>query len=194
MLLVIPIFALCGCAALQPAVSRTSAPDKANGYVAGAFTKARTSGSYALILRNMDTGDKITISMGEDTIFQKNLTDQVVSYAVPPGTYSVSDWAVYDALTTQIETEGEITNKYLSSPFTVKAGAVTFIGRFDMTSTFSSSYSPGGTTNTYHFSFKPSPIRFAEAHVAFVSAYPEFSLVPFSCHLCVDNFRPRAAR
>jgi hypothetical protein len=167
-----------GCAVIQPVLPPTSQPDATAGYVAGGFTRVK-SGGFAFIVRNLDTSAEFALSLGEDTSWPTDVENQVVAIKLPPGRYAVSHWITYATLTKERISKSAVSNPYLSAPFSVAAGSVTYLGHYSVSTLHS-----GGYVN---YRISPRPVMAAGARSAFLKAYPAFSGNDFSCRLCTDT-------
>ncbi|MBL0728807.1 hypothetical protein [Piscinibacter sp. HJYY11] len=174
-----------GCAVIQPVVPAAAAPDAASAYIAGAFTRV-SSGGFAFIARNADTGEEYALPLGADTPFPTDVENQVVAIKVPPGRYAITQWITYATLTKERITKSNITNAVLSEPFTVAPGSVTYLGNYSVTTT------RAGTS--MHFRISPKVVTSADARTGFLKAYPGFQSQSFACKLCVDTVLARVPR
>jgi hypothetical protein len=170
--------ALGGCVALQPAVVSTARPDASAAYLTGSFNRIN-SGGFAFIIYNTDTNQEYAMSLGEDTTWPKDVIDGVITIRVPEGRYAVTHWVTYGTLTKERSRLRPITNSHLSAPFTVRAGSVVYLGKFNAQTTRS-----GATT---YYTIKPLPIDSRAARDAFVTAHPNFKKNPFTCLMCADS-------
>lgn len=173
--------ALGACASIQPVVSSSAAPEASSGYVTGSFTRTK-SGGFAFVLRNLDSGAEYEMPLGEDTLLPTDVSDQVIAIKVPPGRYSVAQWFTYGTLTKERSSKKEISNPYLKAPFTLGNGAVVYLGRYSITTT----YTPGYPVSRTDWAIRPQPVKSTEARSAFAKTYPAFADMPFSCRLCAD--------
>jgi len=170
--------ALAVCASIQPVVRTTTSPEPSGSYIAGTFTRS-SSGGFAFIVRNVESGTEYGMPLGEDSLLPKDVTDQVIAIKVPPGRYEVSQWITYGTLTKERSSKREIKNPYLAKPFTVEAGSVTHLGKFSVTTAITSGYT--------NWSIKPNPMTSQDAKNGFLAAYPSFTSHSFSCRLCTDT-------
>lgn len=174
-----------GCAVIQPVLPAAAAPDATAAYVAGAFTRV-SSGGFAFIARNADTGEEYALPLGADTPFPTDVDNQVVAIKVPPGRYAITQWITYATLTKERITKSNVTNAVLSEPFTVAPGSVAYLGNYSVTTTRSGLSS--------YFRISPKTVTSADAHAAFVKAYPGFQSQSFTCKLCIDTLLSRGSK
>lgn len=181
--LLIAALILTGCASIHPAVENTAGPIATSGYVAGGFTRNKGNG-FAFLVRSLDSDKEYGMSLGEDSAMPSEVDNQVVAIALPPGRYAITQWVAYATLTKEKIKTSPVTNEHLSTPFTVKAGAVLYLGDFSILTTRTYSY-PTTYTN---WSIKPQPITTAQARRKFYAAYPKFDLLTVDCQLCLERF------
>lgn len=174
---------LSGCASIHPAVENTAEPVATSGYVSGGFTRNKGNG-FAFIVRSLDSDKEYGMSLGEDSAMPSEVSNQVVAIALPPGRYSITQWVAYATLTKEKMKTSPVTNEHLSTPFTVKAGGVVYLGDFSILTTRTYSY-PTTYTN---WSIRPQPLTTAQARRKFFAAYPKFDLLTVDCHLCLERF------
>ena len=182
--LALPLFfaLLTGCVSLQPTLQATAKPEKSNAYIAGSFTRV-SSGGFAFVLTNTDSGLDYAMPFGEDTTWPKDVADQLIMIQVPPGKYRITHWLTYGTLTKERSRLQPVTNKFVAAPFTLEQGSIIFLGSFSASTETSVSYPYTHTS----WSIKPNPIKARDAHSALANTYPLFGDVPFSCTVCIDS-------
>lgn len=167
-----------GCAVIQPVLPPTSQPDAASGYVAGGFTRVK-SGGFAFIVRNVESGAEFALPLGEDTSWPSDVENQVVAIKLPPGRYAVSHWITYATLTKERISKSAVSNPYLSAPFSVVTGSVTYLGNYSVSTLHSGGY--------INYRISPKPVMAEGARSAFLKTYPAFGGNNFACRLCADT-------
>jgi hypothetical protein len=168
------LFALAGCAEIQPVVAPTSAADPNAAYISGTFTHARIQG-FAFVIRSGE-GKEYFMSLGEDAKVRTEIEDQVVAIKVPPGSYAVTHWITYAPASKAVELRMPIQNTVLEKPFTVKPGDVVHLGVFDI------AQAKRGDMNYYQILPYVGPR--AQMQTALAHAYPNLAASPFRCVLC----------
>jgi hypothetical protein len=174
---------LSGCAvtvATTPVEKYDAQPDNTSGWVAGVFTRDQTT-DLAFVVHNNDTNVDYYLPIGEDSKAPTLVFNQVLSIPVPPGHYEITQWVTFRPLNKRIFTRKDVDNLYLSAPFVVAPGSVTFLGRF----------SANGRSDyrTLSWYVLPQRIKVAEAHRVFDAAYPAFANNTFACLMCMETTR-----
>ena len=173
--LVFVLALLTGCAAIEPALKPGMAPEPEAAYVSGKFTRSN-SGGFAFVLVNQSTGTEYRMSLGEDTMFPKNVRNQVVTVKVPPGRYAVTQWFTYSTLTKERSGMHAVMNPGLSTPFMLTSGSVVFLGNYAAETEIK------GTL--IHWTIKPRIASEDQARYDFGEAYPLLAKLNFVCLVC----------
>lgn len=164
-----------GCAAIEPALKPTAAPEGGAAYIGGKFSRSN-SGGFAFGLVNLTSGAEYAISLGEDTTLPTDIKDQILAIKVPPGRYALNHWFTYATVTKERSRKHPITNSALSAPFTVAAGSVVFLGSFAAESDYSGPQ--------WVWTIKPRVVGRTDAQRDFAEAYPLLRNLSFACQLC----------
>ena len=176
-----------GCVALSPTESAESTPDEKFGYIASA-TKTTSKWGHALYATNTETNEDFVLKLGEPASFfgnKEDVTAKVTAIKVPPGTYAITQWASYASLTGEISTKKQLDQQSgLEKSFTVDPGMVVFLGQFSTSSDFYASYPY--FSHTHRITSKP--ISFDLARSEFITAYPKFDKLKFTCISCYPDF------
>lgn len=173
---------LSGCVTnFAPPLSKDIAPSNANGVIAGEFSRSAPTG-VAFIVRNTKTNVEYSLSLGENSRVAKDVTEQVIAIDVPPGDYVIVQWETFDLLTKKLIGQFDQTIPQLATPFTVRAGQVTFLGSYYVSG--SETYSD--REETMHWHVVPQTISFNDAHVSFLVTYPAYSKSEFACLRCTE--------
>lgn len=160
---------LSACVAPQPIIAQSAAPVSGQGYVAGIFSGEGVN--YAFGLRNVANNAEVTMPFFAERGLKGRVKEeeQLNMIALLPGTYQVTQWVTYATLGNEV-----ITRKRLDGPnqkaitFDVRAGRVTFIGKFRVVE--SREY------RVQHFGIRPGPAHAEEMAWAFNHTYPAFSM------------------
>lgn len=171
------IVAAAGCASIEPTIQSNSPPETTSGYISGTFTRTN-SGGFAFAITNLQTNHEYGLPLGEDTSLPSNVDRQVITIKVPPGRYVVSNWYTYGTLNRAKNGTNKITNRHLAMPFDVSANSVHYLGQFMVTTT--------QEALTTHWQIQPQGLTVEQARSAFGAAHPMFSVLQFSCQLCLD--------
>lgn len=164
-----------------PPLSRDIAPNTTSGVIAGEFSRTAPTG-VAFIVRNTKTGAEYALSLGENSRVAKDVVEQVIAIDVPPGDYVILQWETFDLLTKKLYGQFPQSIRQLATPFTVRAGQVTFLGSYYVSG--SETYS--GREKTTHWHVAPQTISFDDARVSFLGAYPAYSKSDFACLQCTE--------
>jgi hypothetical protein len=170
---------------VAPPLKNDVAPSNTNGVIAGSFSRTKTV-DMAFIVRNTKTGAEYTLSMGENSTLPKSVTQQVMAMEVPPGEYAILQWETFATITKERFGKYEVTNPYISAPFTVQAGQVTFLGDYQIVGT--------QVYSALHWTVSPQRISFDAARELFVSAYPTYANNAFTCRMCNETLQGNTTR
>lgn len=160
-----------------------------NGVIAVSVTSTSTYG-VAFILHNTKTGTEYALSMAEKPAQSKSIIQNVIATEVPPGEYVIRQWETFTNLGKQRLGKFDITNRYMSAPFTVDAGKVTFLGDYYVQGTQTGDY----RSYTLHWNVQPQKITFDTARSLFIAAYPAYAKNDFSCQMCTEMLKGYTTR
>jgi hypothetical protein len=171
---------LSSCAVVTPVLSKHETLQQGSGYIAAEFTRHRSAQDalYTFVIRNVDTKLEYPMALGDLPIRQKDIHDQVLVIAVPPGCYVVPAWATVGAWGMD---NHAITAAVFNTPFEVRAGTVVVLGDFSVTS----------DSATVTWSSKLA--SWSGLRIALDQNYPAFRAIPITCVVCKDD-RPDAVR
>jgi hypothetical protein len=170
-----------GCASIEPTLKADAQPSADAAYIAGSFTR-QNSGGFAFAITNLDTQREYGMSLGQDTVLPKDVSDDVVVMKVPPGRYQVTSWYTYGTVNKAKNGTFPIRNPVLSQPFEVPAQSVRFLGKFVARSDHA--YGMGALSASW--SIEPVPITEAQAREALSRSYSAFGNLDVKCQLCSD--------
>jgi hypothetical protein len=177
------VLPLSGCVTnFAPPLNGDIVPSGTSGVIAGEFSRTAPTG-VAFIVHNTKTNAEYALSLGENSRVAKDVTQQVIAIDVPPGDYVISQWETFDLLTKKLYGQFVQSISQLATPFTVRAGQVTFLGSYYVSG--SETYSR--REETTHWRVVPQTISFNDAHVSFVVAYPAYSKSEFACLQCTET-------
>lgn len=173
---------LAGCASSQKAIESTSLPSSSTGYVAGDTIAGTKFYSLALVLKNQATSADYIFAFSEASSVEVGQTDSSL-IAIPPGSYRATHWIAYNAIygVSYTSSKDKLSPGFLTQPFTVTAGEVTYLGKFYL----EFGYAGGGLgTDYYKGVLKPRLISDQEAKSIVSSKHPNFSPLKLNCVFC----------
>lgn len=173
---------LAACVSIEPTLDADITPDAKSAYISGEFTRSKFTG-IAYVVESVDGKNQYLLPMGKDTAMPSAVKLQTVAMKIPPGTYHIIEWVTYATVTKEIFRRNEVKNPFMREPFTIKAGNVVHLGRFEVDGTRTTNY----PTTYMKWSVVPQPIMQSDAQSAFVQTYPKLADLPFRCVMCVDT-------
>jgi hypothetical protein len=177
------VLPLSGCVTnFAPPLNGDRVPSGTSGVIAGEFSRTAPTG-VAFIVHNTRTNAEYALSLGENSRVAKDITQQVIAIDVPPGDYVILQWETFDLLTKKLYGQFPQSIPQLATPFTVRAGQVTFLGSYNVSG--SETYSR--REETTHWRVVPQTISFNDAHLSFLGAYPAYSKSEFACLQCAET-------
>jgi hypothetical protein len=179
---------LAGCVHVEPNVLADSAPDPSAGYVSAMIAMGKTRGlGYAFAIQPVNGGKEYMLSMGAASHFKAHSGDDVpAAIKLPPGTYKVVTWMVYQTLFNEERFRAPLRKEGLvGKPFTVSAGSVTHLGNFSITT-----HKEFERAEKMTWILLPLPVTQTLSKSKVAIAYPNLATMPFSCMVCIDTAFP----
>jgi hypothetical protein len=176
---------LTGCLHVEPTLLADSIPDAASGYVSGMVAMGKTQGlGYAFAIQSVNGGPEYLLSLGAASHFKAHSGGDVPSaIKLPPGTYKVVTWMVYQTLFNEARFRAPLRGDALiGKPFTVRAGSVVHLGNFVIQSEKEFPEAP-----RIHWTLKPLMVTESASKVQLAASYPNLVALPFRCLLCADT-------
>jgi len=173
---------LSGCAALAPRLSEAAKAEPNTGFIT-AQSYTSTARGFAIVVKNIETGTRYGMELGEDGPARASLADVVNAIKVPAGKYQVVSWSSdgFGLVVQSIERKGTEPAPLLDT-FTVSERSVVSLGRFILAN--------GGSTRAFYTeistSIRSGRVSLKEVQDAFHRQYPAVQESSFTCLACVD--------
>jgi hypothetical protein len=176
-----------GCVSnIAPTMNTDAAPSAANGVIAGSFWRTESAG-VAFIVRNTQTNAQYTLPLG-DNAKGKDAGPQVIAIEVPPGEYVIPQWEVFAPITKKLYAQTDVSIPQLATPFTVRAGQVTYLGAYSISGSETYASLPGrmNTEETRRWHIAAQHVSAHDSEASFAGAYPGYAKSRFTCLLCTE--------
>lgn len=176
---------LAACVHVEPNVLADVAPDPSAGYVSAMIAMGKTRGlGYAFAIQPVNGGQEYMLSMGAASHFKAHSGDDFpATIKLPPGTYKVVTWMVYQTLFNEERFRAPFKRDGLiGKPFTVTAGSVVHLGNFKITT-----HKEFEKAEKMTWLLMPLPITQAASKSKLDSTYPNLAPLPYRCMLCIDT-------
>lgn len=187
LVLVLMVIALSGCATSDHAVERQARPLPKTGYVAGKFTLERYPFVIAFVLSDGKTETEYLLPFTAKRNFD-NGNEETTLVALPPGTYSVKQWILFNINFGPMKVWGrditaDMRASLLTRPIEVREGEVMFLGAFVGNTVLTRDF----TKSTISARWTARPVTVDEAKRLVAVAFPNFAGAPLHCMACSEE-------